>query len=783
MAETLAYRFECPDLAGVATTVLSVQLEEQLNAPYLGVIQLEIADPDADLPALLGADVSVFVSRAPLERAFRGVVRHLAEDESTLGGLVARLYVGPALELLSLTRETRMFQAMSVPDILTSVLEEALAPYGREVRLELEASYPTREYCMQYQESDLTFVERLMEEEGISYAFDHEGDTEVMVLRDANAAFAAVESLGAIELQPVNLHVREKEPVHRFLVRHGTTTTSAVVGDWDWTKSGDMKVSDEARGADALGRDRESYEHGLGRSVSLWDYSGGAYGQNDVARQKQVRQEAHVVGARVGTGIGRVIGFSAGMTFDLSGHPAPGMDGSYLLTRVTHVSRSPERLLAGDATPATDVEEYHNSFECIPLEVPYRPARRAPKPSIGSVQTAIVTGPAGEEIHVDEHGRIKVRFHWDRESPADETSSCWIRVQQPWAGSGWGFWWVPRIGMEVVVHFVDGDPDRPLVTGCVYNGTNALPYPLPEEKTKSTIKSNSSPGGGGFNELRFEDKAGSEEIFTHAQKDYNEVVENDHNTLVHNSQTNTVDVDQTQAIGANQTETVHGNQEMTVDGNRTVHVKGNFDETVDGTETRHTAGNVSETFDANETRTIGADVSEDIGANESVTISGSQTETIGGSRTFDVGAAATTMISGSRSTIATGGISQTVSGAYNLTATGGYTVVATGGVTLNGAGGMINAAPGGITKIDSQWEWKGGFKDDFGGFKIIDVGVVKIGVCWGAATEFTGFKAEATACNASITLAKNENMGGLLKTVGLKIKARAMKNKAGPSVG
>src|SRR5690606_8571426 len=155
-------------------------------------------------------------------------------------------------------------------------------------------------------------------------------------------------------------------------------------------------------------------------------------------------------------------------------------------------------------------------------------------------------------------------------------SMCWVRVQQPWAGAGWGFWWVPRIDMEVVVHFVDGDPDRPLVTASVYDGANATPYSLPGEKTKSTIKSNSSLGGGGFNEFRFEDKAGSEEIFTQAQKDYNEVIENDHNTLVHHDQSNTVDVDQTQIVKVDQTETVRANQEMTVDGNRTVHVKSNF---------------------------------------------------------------------------------------------------------------------------------------------------------------------------------------------------------------
>src|SRR5690606_38589492 len=173
-----------------------------------------------------------------------------------------------------------------------------------------------------------------------------------------------------------------------------------------------------------------------------------------------------------------------------------------------------------------------------------------------------------------EHGGIKVQFHWDREGQSDENSSCFVRVVQPWAGNGWGFVFLPRIGMEVAVNFVDGDPDRPMVVGCVYNGENVPPYGLPDDKTKSTVKTNSSPGGGGFNELRFEDAAGSEEIFIHAQKDFNEVVLNDHNTTVGNNQTNNVDVDQTQTVHGNQSETVDGNQDMSVGGNRTVAVTG-----------------------------------------------------------------------------------------------------------------------------------------------------------------------------------------------------------------
>ncbi|HUJ89550.1 MAG TPA: type VI secretion system tip protein TssI/VgrG, partial [Syntrophorhabdales bacterium] len=169
---------------------------------------------------------------------------------------------------------------------------------------------------------------------------------------------------------------------------------------------------------------------------------------------------------------------------------------------------------------------YSNHFTCIPFEVPYRPKRVTPKPVVQGSQTAIVVGPQGEEIYTDEHSRVKVQFHWDREGKKDENSSRWIRVSEPWAGAGWGGMYIPRIGHEVIVDFLEGDPDRPIITGRVYHGNNKPPYPLPDEKTKSTLKSDSSKGSGGFNEIRFEDKKGSEEIFVHGQKDYNTVIEN-----------------------------------------------------------------------------------------------------------------------------------------------------------------------------------------------------------------------------------------------------------------
>jgi type VI secretion system secreted protein VgrG len=741
--ENLSFRFESDAFPGAQIDVVSFRVAEGLNEPFTADIEINLHEDDADLSSLVGKDGTLTIHRFSVSRKITGIVRSVLprSDGARSPGLALELV--PALWTLSLRRDTRMFQEKTAPEILRAVLEEGLAPYGRQIRLELEGDYPRREYCLQYQETDLAFAHRLMEEEGISYAFDQEGDVEVMVLRDRNSAFAQAQTLGgdgAVELGESQGGARESIHALRRAIR--STTTSVTVRDFDWTLGGYI-VDDREEGEDNRGRDRESYEHGLGRELRVFSYSAGPrrYQRHDAAPQKASRREAHAVDDLIAYGAGPVLGFSAGTTFTLSGHVDPEADGEYLITRVNHYSQQ--------AGGAGDTDRYHNSFECIPKAVPYRPKRATPRPHIDSIQTAVVTGPGGEEIHVDEHGRIKVQFHWDRENPADETSSCWIRVQQAWAGGGWGFWWVPRIGMEVLVQFVDGDPDRPLVTGTVYNGTNALPYDLPAEKTKSTIKSNSSLGGGGFNELRFEDRAGSEEIYAHAQKDYNEVVEHDHNTLVHNDQTNTVDVNQTQVVGANQTETVHGNQQMTVDGNRTVHVKSNFTENVDGTETRHVVGNVTETFGANEERTVLGNVTETIGANETRTISASQSYTIGGSQTLTIAVDASDAIAGAMSESVTGGVTLKLGAALAVEAAAGWNFDAAGGITMVAPPGMSVLVAGGNKRADSFHQWISTMEKQTGGFKLEITGMGSDLI--GLSTGFTNYSYSETGAYVDLT--------------------------------
>ena len=282
------------------------------------------------------------------------------------------------------------------------------------------------------------------------------------------------------------------------------------------------------------------------------------------------------------------------------------------------------------SSPDMEGFSYTNHFTCIPFDVPYRPPRSMPKPLIHGTQTAIVVGPAGEEIYPDKYGRVKVQFHWDREGKRDENSSFWIRVAQLWAGAGWGAMYIPRIGQEVIVDFLEGDPDRPIIVGRVYHGSNMPPYPLPDEKTKSTIKSDSSLGGGGSNEIRFEDKKGKEEIYLHGQKDWTIAIENDKNQ--------TVGHDETLAVGNNRTKKVGVNQKESIGANKSIIVGANHNESIGANMSLMVGSNKAETVAIASAETVGAAKALTIGAAYQVTVGAAMNETVGGAKMEEVGA-------------------------------------------------------------------------------------------------------------------------------------------------
>jgi type VI secretion system secreted protein VgrG len=652
--------------------IRSIDLHETLNDPFEVTIEALVVGAHPETSDLLGRDCALSMERASHVRSIKGIVRK-ARIHERFDGVHVRLVVVPALWYLGHNRDSRIYQNKTHPQIIEELYQRRLGGRSRQIRNDLTRTYPTLEYVTQYQESDLAFLSRLCEHSGIFFFFDHEeGDHEVLVLADATSGLAAVHD-AAVPFWENAEQAPDGEAVVAAAHVERVRTTDVVVAEYDWTRpSSAVRAEQTGRGdhEPAL----EDYDHV--DAVALYDYGGRAYGSNDASTQAQMRAERLVLDRQTWTMRSTVVAAQPGKLLELTGCPNGALDGRrYLIVSLNG---------SGEATAGAR-GGYENSFECVPVDLPYWPPRRAPRPVVPGPETAIVVGPSGEEIHTDEHGRVKVQFHWDRQGQRNEQSSCWLRVQQSWSGPSWGTWFLPRIGMEVVVQFVRGNPDMPFVSGCLYNGDNHTPYPLPDEKTKSTIKTNSSPGGGGFNELRFEDKAGSEEVFLHAQKNLVERVLNDHTTHVSNDHRNTVDGNDSEKVGKDQELVVIGNRTHTVEKDETVTITQNRSTEVGIDDTQHVIGSRFTTIDTNETHDV-------FGTREGHVI-GAQTWTIDGGSTLTItGGQNQTIASGGWRTSTTGNSDHSVTLQYvlhanqdiSMTTDMGATIIATGPMTLAG---------------------------------------------------------------------------------------------------
>jgi type VI secretion system secreted protein VgrG len=513
-----------------------------------------------------------------------------------------QLILRPWLWWLTLASNNRVFQNQTTSNIVTGIFQ---AHGFNDFEMKLAGSYTPREYCVQYGETDFTFISRLLEDEGIFYFFIHDAGKHTLVLADSNDAFPPIpngpkvaylgQKIGERELHGIRsgqLCLQAVPGVYRATDYEFTTPTASLYGQ-----------------AEAVSGSLSIYEHPGGYAAKA---RGDALGKLRVDALRT--QEKRFVGESDCRWL------VPGHWFTLSGHDDEAANIDWVVTSVSHdVSH----------------EHYRNRFEAIPRSTAYRPPRVTPKPHMHT-QTALVVGKAGEEIWTDQYGRIKIQFPWDRDGKNDETSSCWVRVALPWSGKGFGMQFIPRIGQEVIITFIDGDPDRPLVTGCVYNGDNVLPYALPANQTQSGIKTNSSKGGEGFNELRFEDKKDSEEVFLQAQKDLKINVLNDSSATIGRDETltvknartrtvkegdetvtlekgkrsvtiqtgsDTLDVKDTRTVnvgsnqihstGGNYTHEVSGNYELTVDGNLTIKVSGTLTLQSSGDLTARSDGNLT----------------------------------------------------------------------------------------------------------------------------------------------------------------------------------------------
>ena len=549
--------------------------------------------------------------------------------------------VVPWLWFLTRQADCRIFQNQAVPDIISKIFD----PFGfKDFKLSLKGTYPKLEYCVQYRETSFNFVSRLMEESGIFYHFDHTTHGKhTMVLADQSSKLTACPG------SPIS-----------YDTEVGGLADPQVINNWhvgQEVKTGKYSVTDynfRTPSTSLLANEPTVVSLSASQPLELYDYPGLHSTKEEGDMVAKVRMQEEEAGYMIVSGAGNCRGLMSGFSFELKNHYRSDQNTNYVATEVRHFgSAGQSYTTAGTAGGET----YSNHFVCIPASVPYRPARVTPKPFVQGPQPALVVGPAGEEIWVDEYGRVTVQFYWDRMGKKDEKSSCRIRVSQPWAGRNWGAMWIPRIGQEVLVSFLEGDPDRPIITGRVYNADQMPPYKLPQYQTRSTFMSRSSKGGASanYNELRFEDLKGKEQIFMNAERDMDMRVENDSREY----------------IGANRHLIVTANQQEKINADKHLQVVGDHNEKINGNMSLQVTGNQMEKVTGNKSLSVTGNQSESITGNVSLSVTGGKNESI------TMGYAMTAM-------------------SIHLTANAGIVIECPAGITLKSGGSSVDVSPGGV---------------------------------------------------------------------------------------
>jgi type VI secretion system secreted protein VgrG len=585
---------------------------EQMSRPFDYALEVLSSNHNLKFTDLLGENVSI---RCDLpggrDRHFNAYVSQFGYQG--VNGRYARYQarLSPWLWFLTRAANCRIFQNKSVPAIVKEVCEQ----HGfTDIDDKLSGNYRTWTYCVQYRETDFNFVSRLLEQEGIFYFFRHEETKHTLVLADDYSALDQIAGYERVPYWPeAEVAVADRDFLSALNVTQEVRTGKYALRDYNYTKPG------QRPGADLEARCAQPFAHALA-DQEIYDYPG-AYltkGEADTCARLRLEEE-HAEHEQI-TGSGTVGGLAPGCRFTLTDYPRDDQNREYLVVGVTLDldADAYESADGGGGLPLTC------RVTAIDSRTPYRPARITPKPVVEGLQTAVVTGPAGEEIYTDPdgYGTIKVQFHWDREGNYDENSSCWVRVGQTWASKGFGSLYTPRIGDEVIVAFLEGDPGRPLVIGSVYNGANRPPQSLPAANSFTGVRSNSTKGGGGYNLLFLDDTKGKEKLSTHAQYDMDTTVEHDLRLTIHNNRTSTVDVDDTETVKGNQSVTINGTQTITVDGTRTETVNADESITINAARTEHVTGTETVTIDGNTSHTINANFTRHATGNYELTADG-----------------------------------------------------------------------------------------------------------------------------------------------------------------
>jgi type VI secretion system secreted protein VgrG len=674
----------------------------QLFSFHLDLVAENHHVKDIAFDKLLGQSITVRLALpGDQSRYFNGICNRLTQGESDEGITNYSMDVVPRFWLWTRRAQSRIFQHLTVPDILKKVLD------GLEVRFQLSGKWEPRDFCVQYRETDFNFASRLMEEEGIFYFFEHAEDGHRMVVANTPSSHPEL-------------------PTESTIVYRNLTYATAQGEDiiYDWSKSQEiipakvtlrdhcfelphkhLEASLPIQPTAAVGQATHRLEVADHTKLELYDWPG-EYAQRfdgvdsgggerpeekdkifkDNQRTAKIRMEQEEVRAVTIQGASNCRQMVSGHKFTLTTLEDEVTqllqpEGKYVLTTISHSASLSDYFSDGTAF------DYFNSFNCIPVAVPFRPQRVTPKPVVPGSQTAVVVGPPGAEIFTDKYGRVKVQFHWDRDGKKDANSSCWLRVAQSWAGKRWGSSFWPRIGQEVVVDFLEGDPDQPIIVGSVYNADQMPPYlgagPDPEHKNDnkvSGIKTSTTPGGKGFNELRFDDTRDNEQVFIHAERNMDVRVKNDSMERVIGNRHLIVGWEKDGKKGGDQMEMVYQDKHTDVKRHQVEHIAGNLQLLV-GKGGAEGGGNVDIVIEKVKKELIEAD--------SHMHVKGARNEKVDGTQSLTVGVDQHEKVTQNHA----------LEAGNEIHLKAGMNVVVEAGLqlTIKGAGGFITIGPDGVT--------------------------------------------------------------------------------------
>ena len=660
----------------------------QEEMSHLFRFHLDLLSEDNAIKAadIVGKNVTFSITLADgSQRFFNGFVCRFAAGDEADGRRRYRAEVVPWLWFLTQTANCRLFQNKKIPDIIQQVFSDR---GFSDFELSMKLDHKKWEYCVQYRESDFNFVTRLMEQEGIFYFFKHDNGKHQLVLADHKGAYVdCVEN--EVDYPPTVGQKMFKDHLTGWEQQFDFCTGKWAQTDYNFETPTTSLLTKSSSVVSLPGID----------GFEVFDYPGTYRQKSEGDVESKVRMEEIEVAHNIVHASSGCRSFFPGGKFKVGMHRSSSEEGKpYVITMVRHEAREP---LAYETGGLADGPDYNNVLRCIPDAVVFRPSRTTTKPVVHGIQTAVVVGPPGEEIHTDKYGRVRVHFHWDREHSTEEDSSCWMRVSHAHAGSGFGAIYIPRVDEEVVVAFLEGDPDQPLIVGRVYNANKMSAFGLPDAKVICGMKSKTYKGGG-YNEYVMDDSPGKELIREHGQFDKDSTIENDLREHVLNCRSRDVGVDETISIGSNRTETVGADESLTVAANRTESVGANETLSVGGSRTRNVGGSETVTVAVARTHTVGANEAITVGAAQEITVGGMQAISVGAIQEISVGALQNIDVGASQSTSVGSNRSADIGGNDTIKAGKKFVVEAGSEITLKTGGASITMKKDGTITIKGK---------------------------------------------------------------------------------